>query len=114
MSQDIYVVIEHIQGEVSDISYIMTAAANELAKNQGGSTVGVLLGNGVGNLKDTFALDRVIYCDHPALENFSSAAWKNTLIALFGEHIPRAVFFGNTTIGQIYAVRSPRILIFQS
>lgn len=99
MTQDIYVVIEHIQGELSDISYIMTAAAKELAKSQGGSTVGILLGSGVEHLKDNLALDRVIYCDHPALENFSSDAWKKTLIALFGEYAPRVVFFGNTTIG---------------
>lgn len=99
MSQDIFVVIEHIQGEVSDISYIMTAAAKKLAKHQGGSTVGILLGSGIGHLKDDLALDRVIYCDHAALENFSSDAWKRTLVAIFGEHSPRAVLFGNTTIG---------------
>lgn len=99
MTQDIYVVIEHIQGEVSDISYIMAAAANDLAKHLGGNTVGVLLGSAAGHLKDNFALDRVIYCDHPALENFSSDAWKKTLIALFTEHTPRVAFFGNTTIG---------------
>ncbi len=99
MSQDIFVVIEHIQGEVSDISYIMTAAAKELAKHQGCSTVGVLLGSGIGHLKDNLALDRVIHCDHAALENFSSDAWKRTLVAIFGEHSPRAVLFGNTTIG---------------
>lgn len=99
MTQDIYVVIEHIQGEVSAISYIMAAAAADLSKHQGGSTVGVLLGSGVEHLKDNFALDRIIYCDHPALENFSSDAWKKTLIALFEEYPPRVVMFGNTTIG---------------
>jgi electron transfer flavoprotein alpha subunit len=99
MSQDIYVVIEHIQGEVSDISYIMAAAAKDLAKHQGGNTVGVLLGSGVEHLKDNLALDRVIYCDHAALKDFSSDAWKSALIAIFEENSPRAVFFGNTTIG---------------
>ena len=99
MSQDIYVVIEHIQGEVSDISYIMTAAANELAKHQGGSSVGILLGSSADNLKDNLALDRVIYCDDPELKDFNADAWKSALVALFEEHTPRAVFFGNTTIG---------------
>lgn len=99
MTQDIYVVIEHIRGELSDISYIMTAAANELAKTQGGSTVGILLGSGAVNLVDDLALDRVISCDHPALKDFSPDAWKKTLIALFGEYSPRVIIFGNTTIG---------------
>jgi len=80
MTQDIFVLIEHIRGQVSDISYIMTAAARELAK-------------------DNLAVDRVIYCDHPALAEFTSDAYKRTLIAILGEYDPRAVFFGNTTIG---------------
>lgn len=99
MTQDIHVVIEHIQGKVSDISYIMVAAAKDLASHLGGHTVGVLLGSGNENLKDTLDLDRVIYCDHPALEEFSSDAWKKSLLAIFAEHSPRAVFLGNTTIG---------------
>ena len=47
MTQDIFVVIEHIQGQVSDISFILTAAARELAQTQGGNVVGILLGSGV-------------------------------------------------------------------
>ena len=37
MTQDIYLLIEHIQGQVSDISYIMTAAARDLSDKIGGS-----------------------------------------------------------------------------
>ena len=99
MTQDIFVVIEHIQGQVSDISYIMIAAARELAQAQGGNVVGIILGSGAENLKDRLAADQVIYCDHPALAEFSSDACKRTLLSIFTEHDPRAIFFGNTTIG---------------
>ncbi len=99
MTQDIYILIEHIQGKVSDISYIMTAAARELAKKEGGSIVGILLGSGAEKLKDTLAVDKVIYCDHPALAEFTSDAYKRTLVAIFSDYSPRAVFFGNTTVG---------------
>ena len=99
MTQDIYVLIEHIQGQVSDISYIMVAAAKDLAQHQGGKVIGILLGNGVEDLKDNFAVDSVIYCENPALAEFTSDAYKRTLSALFKEHSPRVVFFGNTTIG---------------
>jgi len=99
MTQDIYLLIEHIQGQISDISYIMTAAARELAQKEGGSVVGILFGSGAENLKETLAVDKVIYCDHPALKEFTSDAYKRTLVALFAEYSPRAVFFGNTTIG---------------
>ena len=97
MTQDIFVVIEHIQGQVSDISYLMIAAARELS--QGGNIVGIILGSGAENLKENLAVDQVIYCDHPALAEFSSDAYKRTLIAIIKEHEPRAIFFGNTTIG---------------
>ena len=42
MTQDIYLLIEHIQGQVSDLSFIITAAAKELAAKVGGSGVVIL------------------------------------------------------------------------
>jgi electron transfer flavoprotein alpha subunit len=67
MTQDIFLLIEHIQGQVTDISYIMAAAARKLAEKQDGDVVGILFGSGAEKLKETLALDKVIYCDHPAL-----------------------------------------------
>ncbi len=99
MTNDIFVLVEHVQGKVADISYIMTAAARDLAQQQGGKVVGVLLGSGAEALLDTLAVDKAIYCDHPALKEFSSDAYKRVLSPLLAEHQPRAVFFGNTTIG---------------
>ena len=36
MNQDIYVVIEHLRGQVAEISFVMLAGARELAKGFGG------------------------------------------------------------------------------
>jgi hypothetical protein len=44
MSQDIYVVIEHLRGQVADISYTMLVAA-QLAQATDGRTVAVLRHN---------------------------------------------------------------------
>jgi len=44
MSQDIYVAIEHLRGQVADISYVMLAAARVLAQGTGGKVVAVFLG----------------------------------------------------------------------
>ena len=56
MNQDIYVVIEHLQGQVADISYVMLAAARVLVQETGGNVVAVLLGHEAqglaGNLAD--------------------------------------------------------------
>ncbi len=99
MTNDIFVLIEHFQGKVTDITYVMAAAAKDLAGAEGGDVVGILLGSGAENLKDSLALDKVIYCDHPSLAEFSSDAYKRALSAIFTEFQPRAVFLGNTTIG---------------
>lgn len=99
MTKDIYVLIEHVQGKVADISYIMLAAARELAEGTGGEVVGILLGHEAQGLAETLAVDKVLYGDHPALAEFTSDAYKKVLETLIPEKSPRAVLFGSTTIG---------------
>jgi len=99
MSQDIFVVIEHLQGAVTDISYVMLAAARELAGGIGGKVAAVLLGHSAQDLAKDLAADRVLYGDHSSLAEFSSDAYRIVLASLIGEQLPRAVLFGHTTIG---------------
>jgi len=99
MSQDIFVVIEHLQGHVSDISYVMLAAARVLSTGSGGKVIAVLLGNEAKSLSDNFAADEVFYLDHPGLAKFTPDAYQAVLAGLIGEHSPRAVLFGDTSIG---------------
>ncbi|MFZ5910786.1 MAG: electron transfer flavoprotein subunit alpha/FixB family protein [Chloroflexota bacterium] len=99
MSQDIFVVIEHLQGKVADISYVMLAAARELSQSAGGNVTAVLLGHKAQDLAKDLAADGVLYVDHPALAEFTSDAYQLTLDTLIKEHSPRAVFFGHTSIG---------------
>jgi electron transfer flavoprotein alpha subunit len=99
MSQDIYVLIEHLQGQAADISYTMLAAGRELAQGTGGKVTAVLLGNNAKELAKDFAADRVLYFDHTALAEFTSGAYQKVLADLIGKDQPRAVLFGNTSIG---------------
>jgi electron transfer flavoprotein alpha subunit len=99
MSQDIYVVIEHLRGQVADISYVMLAAARVLAQGAGGKVVGVLLGHNTQDLASGLAADQVIYFDHPALAEFTPNAYQKTLVSLIDQDKPRVVLLGNTTIG---------------
>jgi len=99
MNQDIYVVIEHLQGQVADISFVMLAAARTIAQGSGGQVVGVLLGQNVQELANTLSADRVDYIDHPALAEFTSDAYINVLSRIITQTEPRAVLFGNTSIG---------------
>ncbi len=110
MSQDIYVVIEHLRGQVADISYVMLAAARVLAQGTGGEVVGVLLGHNNQELAGNLAADQVLYLDHPALAEFTSDAYQKTLASLIEEKAPRAVLFGSTSIGaDIASVLSARL-----
>ena len=99
MSQDIYVLIEHLRGQVADISYTMLAAGRELAQGTGGKVVAVLLGHNAKELAKDFAADGVLYLDHAALAEFTSDAYQKVLADLIGKDQPRAVLFGNTSIG---------------
>jgi len=99
MSQDIYVLIEHLRGKVADISYTMLAGAGELTKAGGGDVVAVLLGHNAKELAGNFAASKVLYLEHEALADFTSDAYQKVLADLISKDQPRAVLFGNTSIG---------------
>lgn len=99
MNQDIFIVIEHLRGQVADISYVMLAAGRELAQSTGGKVVAVLLGHNSQGLASNLAADRVLYIDHPSLADFAPDAYQRTLAGLIDENKPRAVLLGHTTIG---------------
>ncbi len=99
MNNDIYVVIEHVRVQVADISYVMLAAARDLASETGGQVVGVLLGQDAQALTENLAADKVLYGEDPSLADFTSDAYQLALAGLISENQPRAVFFGSTTIG---------------
>ena len=99
MSQDIFVVVEHLRGRVTDISYVMLAAARVIATATGGQVVALLLGNNAQGLADNLAADRVLYIEHPALAEFTSAAYQAVLEGLLREQSPRAALMGDTSMG---------------
>lgn len=99
MSQDIFVVIEHLRGQVSDTSYVMLAGARQLSKSTGGNVTAVLLGHNAQGLAGKLAADNVLYMDSPALAEFTSEAYQIALGGLIKEHSPRVVLFGHSSIG---------------
>ncbi len=110
MNQNIYVIIEHLQGIVNDISYIALAAARDLAQETGGQVVGVLLGHNAQNMANSLLADSVMYADHPVLAEFSADAYQKTVAHVIAENEPRAVLFGNTSIGaDVASVLSARL-----
>jgi len=99
MNQDIYVIVEHLRGQVADISYIMLAAARTLAQVTGGKVIGILLGQQAPELAAHLAADQVWYVEHPALADFNSDGYQRVLVDLISANAPRAVLLGETSIG---------------
>lgn len=102
MNQAIYVVVEHLQGQIAEISYVMLAAAGGLAQATGSQVAAVLLGHQAQELAASgpyLAADQVLYLDHPALADFTPDAYLEALAGLISEDQPRAVLLGHTSMG---------------
>ncbi len=99
MKQEIYVLVEHLRGQVTDISYTMLAAAHHIAEGSESSVVALLLSHNEQELANNLLANRILYFDHPALVNFNPIAYQRVLGDLIFENKPRLVLCGDTTMG---------------
>ncbi len=99
MKPDIYILIEHLQGQVIEISYLMVAAARNLADELGCSSVAVLLGHQQQGLANDLAVNRVLYYDHPSLSDYAPGTYQKVLSALIQDNQPCLVLMGDTSTG---------------
>lgn len=99
MSNDIFVLVEHHGGEVSETTHELLGKAAQLAQAAGGAVKAVLLGNDDRSLAEGLGADAVLYMEHPALAHFVPEAYVLALAALVAEHDPRLVMVANTTAG---------------
>lgn len=97
MSNDVYVITEHLDGKFSDVSFELVGKAKELASALGGEAVAVVIGSGVD--ANVFASDSTIHVDDAALSNFNPEAYGKVIEALIKEKFPRLVMFGWTATG---------------
>ena len=99
MANDVFVLAEHLNGKLADITFEMTGKAKELAAAFGGKAVAVLLGSGAKALAESIGADSVLVVDDPALAEFNPEAYSRVLAALIKERRPRVVMMGNTSVG---------------
>jgi len=97
MSNDVFVITEHMDGSFSDVSFEMVGKAKELASALGGQAVAVVVGGGVD--ANVFASDATIYVDDAALADFNPEAYGKVIEALVKEKSPKVVLFGWTITG---------------
>jgi electron transfer flavoprotein alpha subunit len=103
----IFVLAEHRQGQVRDITYEMLTKARELAEKANVNVTAVLLGNNVKEHAKNLAeyASTVIIVEDAKLENFNSEAYKKVLSSLITMHKPLLVMTGHTSQGMDLAPR---------
>ena len=100
MSNQILVVIEHLKGNIEDISFEMLGKAKEISSNTGGELVALLMGNGVDGMAGQLGIsDKVIYVDDENLAEFNPQAYCKTVASVVADMQPKLVMIGNTSMG---------------
>ncbi len=99
MSSDIYLIVEHIQGQPAEINSILAAAANDLAEATGGGSCGVILKHQGPNPAESLKVDEALVVENPALAEFTPEVYANVLHGILAERSPRIVLLGDTSIG---------------
>jgi len=97
----IFVITEHRQGQVRDVTYEILTKGRELAEKTGAELTAVLMGKDVKEHAKTLAeyAKTVLLIQDPRLENFNSEAYRKVLTHLMNEHKPSLVLMGHTSYG---------------
>jgi len=103
----IFVLTEHRQGQVRDITYEMLTKARELAAKASAEVIAVMLGKNVKEHAKAIAeyAKSVLVVEDARLENFNSEAYRTILTKLIAEHKPILLMMGHTSYGVDLAPR---------
>ena len=104
---EIFVLAEHRQGELRDVTYEMLTKAREIAAKIGAEVTALLLGKDVKDHAKGLAeyAKSVLLVEDARLENFNSEAYRKILAKLMAEHKPILVMMGHTSYGVDLAPR---------
>ncbi len=100
----VWVFCEQRDGHIMSISYQLLSEGRKLADDLGMDLCGILPGHGIEE-EDIrklggYGADRVIYCDHPLLEQYTTDGYTKVLVDLCEENQPEIVLIGATNLGR--------------
>ena len=103
----IWVVVEHRQGEIREISYELLGKGRVLAEALNTELQAVVLGGEGSPLAETIKpyAAKVITVEDPQLANYNALTYCAVLESLFKEHAPRVVLIGHSACGMELAPR---------
>ncbi len=103
MSKNVWVYIDHFQGEALTPSWEALGAGRRLAESLGGQVIAFVLGENVQSLAQQavqYGADEVRVADHAALGNYRADAFANVLGAQAQAAAPAVALFPTTTRGR--------------
>ncbi|HVP77378.1 MAG TPA: electron transfer flavoprotein subunit alpha/FixB family protein [Thermodesulfobacteriota bacterium] len=98
---EVFVLVEHRQGKIRDITFEMLQAGGTLASQREASSTAVLLGHNVKNLAEELATraSKVLVVDDGQLKHFNSILYQKVLSSLIARHQPLLTLIGHTAFG---------------
>lgn len=97
---EIFVVVEHRQDEVRDITFEMIYKANKLCQEFSHNLTAILIGGNEAFINDIAQrADRVISFEDERLKNFNADLYKEILNGLIHKHRPFLTLMGHTSWG---------------
>ena len=98
---ELFVLTEHRQGEIRDVTFEMLTKGRELAEKTNTDLTAILLGHDVGDHAKRLAdhAERVLLVDDARLENFNSEAYQRVLSYLITQRKPSLTLIGHTAFG---------------
>jgi electron transfer flavoprotein alpha subunit len=100
MSNQILVVVEHLKGNIEDITFEMLGKGKEISSSTGGELVALLMGSGADSMTSLLGVaDKVIYVDDANLAEYNPQAYCKTVSAIVASTQPKLVMIGNTSMG---------------
>ena len=98
---EIFILVEHRQGQIRDITYEMLGLGENLANQQGTSFTAILLGHDVKNFAEDLAAraPKVLVVEDENLKNFNSILYQQTLSSLISKYQPCLLLMGHSAFG---------------
>ncbi len=97
----IFVLTEHRQGQIRDITFEMLTKGKDLAEKANTELTAILLGKGVNEHAKIISryAKRVLFVEDARLENFNSETYQKVLSHLIRERKPLLTLIGHTSFG---------------
>jgi electron transfer flavoprotein alpha subunit len=103
---DVWVAVEHSDGEPVAATYELLGKARELADGLGVKVGALAAGKDVAGMADALisaGADEVHVVEHPALEPFDPAVFRKAFCAVIEQHWPQILLFAATPQGRVLA-----------